>query len=134
MEYYPFFQFTGYNVEIKYNKSIIMKIYHYDNKCYPYQDVKFIDFLNNKNSERDGYVRIGTFSILLLFNLINFQRYRVLSDDENKYLYYFLAVNLIQIRTKYTPYYFLMVYKHFHHLYFSYIIPIYIFTFFSFLT
>ena len=34
-EFYPFFQFTDYNVEIYSNNKLICRIYNYNKKCIP---------------------------------------------------------------------------------------------------
>jgi hypothetical protein len=99
-EYYPFFQFTGFSVNIYCNGNIIAKIYSNSKRCLPYQDVE-CKFYNKNISDHHslgGSIRIGTFSLTLLYNLINIQKYRTINDEESKELFYMMTSHMIHMR------------------------------------
>ena len=102
-EYYPFFQLTGFNVSIRCNGDIVAKIYSNAKRCLPYQDVKCKYYNKTPSDHHDfgGKIRIGTFSLTLLFNLINIQRHRTDNEDEMKELFYVMTSHLLHMRNYY---------------------------------
>jgi hypothetical protein len=86
-EYYPFFQFTGYNTRIYHNKTLIATIYSNNHKAIPYLKV-------------DGS-KMGTFQVVLMYNLINFMYARVNEDNKNKNIIHTIISNLYDIRNYY---------------------------------
>lgn len=102
-EFYPFFQFTGFSVNIKCNGDIVAKIYSNAKRCFPYQDINCKYYSKNKQDHHDfgGKIRIGTFSLSLLYNLINIQRHRTNNEDELKELFYVMASHLLHMRNYY---------------------------------
>lgn len=99
-EYYPFFQFTGYNVNIYYKKNIIAKIYSNNKKCIPYQDLPCMYYCKKVSDikKMDGFIRIGSFSLTLLYNLVNIQKHRTNKEDTEKELFYAVTSHLIHMR------------------------------------
>lgn len=89
IEYYNFFQFTGYFTNIYYEKNLIATIYHNNNKCLPYHIIKNLD--NSK-------ITIGSFPLLLCFILINIMRIRANNDDTYKDMFYGIASHLVEAR------------------------------------
>lgn len=86
-EYYPFFQFYGYNMEIYYKKNKIVHIYHNYHRCVPYV-VK-----NN--------IKIGTCDQTILMEMMFSVRARVV-NDKNKSVQHLITVNnLVDLRTFY---------------------------------
>mgnify|MGYP000256355239 CR=1 FL=1 len=54
-EYFPFFQFTGYSVEILLDGDIIATIYSHNGKCLPFQSVDFYEFSLNNSTKSCVY-------------------------------------------------------------------------------
>jgi hypothetical protein len=89
-EYSPFFQYLDYNTEIHLGGSLICRIYGNNKKCIPYQDIK-TDASGNK-------IRIGSFTVVTLYYLINAQRARVNKNDVMKDESYRALSHSIQMR------------------------------------
>jgi hypothetical protein len=91
-EYCPFFQFIGNSCKILLNDTVICHIYsNYSNnsnsKAIPYQDIQDM--------------RIGTFSLTLLFAQIMTFQYTVQNDKVLTLLYQTLVSNLLDVKAKY---------------------------------
>ena len=103
VEHYPWFQYTGYSVKIYCKNNLIAIIYDYDKRCIPYSDVVTRhlekDFLNHKQLK--GKIRIGTFSVILLYFMINLQIFRTNNNKEMKELFYKISSHLIYVRNVY---------------------------------
>jgi hypothetical protein len=103
-EFYPFFQFTDYNIEIYLNDEIICHIYDHNKVCIPYQDQKAYKFIGDTTLKTNGNIRLGTFTLTLLYILISAQRARVqdpLENNELETFYYHMASKLIQTKNDY---------------------------------
>ena len=101
-EFYPFFQFTGYNVEIFYDGDMIAKIFSSNKKCIQYIDVPAIKFTKNESKKiKNSTIRIGTFHLTLLYILIYIMRLRVLDDNEMQNIYYAMLSRVIDCRNYY---------------------------------
>ncbi len=87
-EYHPFFNFTGHSVEIYVNNELVLIIYDYDNRCVPY-----INISNN--------LKLGTFTLNLLYGQINVMKYRIIGDEDIKLVYMIMVSHLIQMRNYY---------------------------------
>jgi len=99
-EYYPFFMYNGYRVEIYVDNELILIIYDYDNRCLPYQKVNFIDY--NKNIEySDIKINIGSFNLTLLYAQINIIRNNIFKDVNMKIIYEKCVSHLICMREYY---------------------------------
>ena len=106
-ESYPFFQYLGYSVTIKYEDEVICKLYHYNNNCIPYHVVPAYYFGDRKSSmlegqtEKTGKITIGSFPMIMLYNLINVMKARVDDDQQTKNVYYILISHMIEMRNWY---------------------------------
>jgi hypothetical protein len=107
-ESYPFFQYLGYSVTIKYEDDVICKLYHYNNRCTPYYEVeayyfgdKTYEMLGNKKDK----ILIGSFPMIMLYNLITILKARVgtdgQSDNHTKNMYYTMNSHLIEMKNWY---------------------------------
>jgi hypothetical protein len=92
VEYYPLYQFYGYNVTISYNSITVAQIYQHYNMCTPYQDIK----INDKQS-----IRIGSFIVILKF--LYFLKFKSIIDSnkELELIRYHMIVSLIDTRNQY---------------------------------
>ena len=87
--YTKYFQFLDKKIEIIYNNNVLLRIYRNNNKCIPF------------NNPLSMNINIGTFNIVLLYNLINQIYYR---QNKNKYLqmyYIYLIRSTIKAKNKY---------------------------------
>lgn len=97
-ENYPFFQYVGYGVDIMFDDDIICRMYHYNSRCTPYFDVPALYFKHGAYDEEKGKIRIGTFAVLMLYNLINIMRARTNDDQNTKNLHYIIISHMIDMR------------------------------------
>ena len=98
-EFYPYFQFTGFSVEIYYDGELIARIYSNNRKRIPYQDVSSCDFVSGKKTK--DIVRLATFPTVLLYGLISLTRARTNNDNSTKDLYYAFCSQIISMRNYY---------------------------------
>jgi hypothetical protein len=103
-EYYPFFEYTGHNMQIYYGERVICKIYNNNNKCIPYLKLPLIKF-EQKPTKLSKNIIIGSFSIILLYSLITIMRSRCIDDKQSVDLYYTIISHMIEIRNYYLQYY-----------------------------
>lgn len=109
-EYYPFFQFTDYSAEIYIDNEITCRIYGNNKKCVQYQDVPTLNF-NNSNSNNNnnnkkpskilGKIRIGSYTNILLYFLIETIKQRVKNDKDMEKYYFHVVSHCIQSKNKY---------------------------------
>jgi hypothetical protein len=97
-EYYPFFQFTGYSVEISLDNDIIAIIHSHNNKCTPYQEVQAYNFSNKKVVKTPNKITIGTFTLNLLYAQVNTIKYRVVEEEVMKNIYITMVSHLLQFK------------------------------------
>ena len=97
-EFYPFFQFTGYNVEIYLGKDLIAKVYNHNKKCFPYLTVSAQKFEDKNVTKSKGTIQIGTFAVTLLGFLTNVMRARTNNDKDTVELYYVMASHIVEMR------------------------------------
>lgn len=100
-EYYPFFQFTDYSVDIYINNDIICRIYSNNKKCIPYQDVQALNFDQSKAIKIKGNIRLASYGTVLLYFLIDVMKNRVQNDKQMEKFYYQIISHCIQTRNKY---------------------------------
>lgn len=83
VEHYPYFAFFDYSAHIYYKDALIAIIYDHNKKCIPYFEVKALNFNDEKMNKNIGadYIHIGTFSLVLLYGMINALKSRT---DNNK--------------------------------------------------
>jgi hypothetical protein len=87
-EYFPLFTFLGNCVEIYLDGDLILIIYDYDKRCTPY--------LNIENE-----LKLGTFSLTLMYAQINVMKFRIMNDDAFKTMYTIMVSHLIQMKNCY---------------------------------
>jgi hypothetical protein len=100
-EYFPFFQFTGYSVEILLNDEVVAIIYSHNNKCLPYQMVDAIEFKDGKQNKLSGKITLGSFSLTVLYAQIMTIKYRVNNDRSMTEVYMTVVSHMIQARGDY---------------------------------
>jgi hypothetical protein len=100
IEYLPFFQFTGFSVDLIMNNNLICRIYDYNKRYTPYQDVSAYDFNNNKASPNKN-IRIGSYQLILMYMIINMHQKHVERDNHYEKFYNNIIVNCINIRNDY---------------------------------
>lgn len=86
-EYYPFFTFTGYSVEIYFNNTLICIIYDHNKRTLPYINA-------------NGF-KIGSFSQTLMHAQINVIKYKTQKEEELKYIYMLMVSHLLQMKKYY---------------------------------
>ncbi|MBA42851.1 MAG: hypothetical protein CMF62_02440 [Magnetococcales bacterium] len=73
-EYYPFFQFFGYNSIISFNDKPVCRIYHHNDKCLTYQDVKL----------GKDFIRIASFNLIAMYYMTHMMYARTNKNKEKK--------------------------------------------------
>jgi len=91
-EFYPFWSFTDYSVEIYCEGELIVKMYNNLKRCCP---VKSINIGPNKT------IQIGSFDFIFLMEMINSFREKVSRNNNKKIYHDSLISNLIRIREYY---------------------------------
>jgi hypothetical protein len=100
IEFYPFFQFTGFSVEIYVGDELIAVMYHNNKKCYPYREIK--GAMNyNKNEQTTKTIKISTFTTTLLYGLINLIIGRTNGMKDVVNLYNIFNSHLVEMRKYY---------------------------------
>jgi len=93
-EYYPFFQFTDYSTNIYINNKLICRIYNNNKRCTQYLDTQPLD-------NRGGTVRIGSFSLVIMYFLIDAQKNRVNKNDKGEQLYHTAVSHCSKMKNDY---------------------------------
>jgi len=94
-QYYPFFQFTDKKAVFKYNGSPFLIIYGNNEKCIPFININF-SFKNN-NYE----IKIGTFNVVFMFELIKYHYAYINNDKHNQNLQDYIMYKLIEYRNSF---------------------------------
>jgi hypothetical protein len=98
-EYYPFFQFYGYNTVVYYNDGKdsypILYLYSNNKRCIPYKQTEYIKFDNLNITKpivkKDQKINIGCFDHNILHGLIILVKLRVDEDNDwNDVLYKYI--------------------------------------------
>ena len=92
-QYFPFFQFTDKKVVFKYKGEVFLTIYRNNEKCIPYNEVKL-----SLNKTTINGVKIGTFNVCFMYNLIRFHQSVVEKEQNNASLYDLLMSQMIDQR------------------------------------
>jgi hypothetical protein len=107
-EFYPFFQFYGYNTVFYYkdNNVDIPILYLYSNnkKCIPYKEVPYISFDNIEikyKKESNSTINIASFDFNVLHSLIILVKVRVDNDNDWNDILYILINGLVTFRKYY---------------------------------
>lgn len=102
VEYFPFFQFLDYSVRVYYGDTLLIKIYDNNKICLPYFEVPYYEIKDKKiNILNNHNVRIGTFSLTMLFFLINVMKYRCDENIHMQNMYYTMISNMTEFRNNY---------------------------------
>lgn len=94
-QYYPFFQYWGKKIIIKYNKNPIIILYDNNEKCYPYNDVKLLIFDKEEN------ISIGTFNLVLLYYFYSIMKTIVDNKKNEKEIIQSIIYNMIKTKEEY---------------------------------
>jgi len=98
-EFYPYFQYFGWRTQIYYEDILICIVYHHNMRCTPYNKVLGHYFTKKAvEEEKKDKIQIGSFSMIVLYNLINVMMARTNNDDITKDLYYKLLSNMIEMQ------------------------------------
>lgn len=92
-EYYPFFQFYGYNAIIYVNNISVVHIYNNNDRCVPYIEVPLFHEKKNK------YVCIGSFDTQIMYMLSFIMQNRVLKNNTD--IYFVMINNLLKMKNNY---------------------------------
>jgi len=101
VEHYPFFQFWGHSVRVFVEGELVAIMYHHNKKCIPYFDVPYYKFENGKAEKTNKKVRLGSFSITLLYALIAVMKSRTDNNEDDRNLYHTIISHLIEMRNFY---------------------------------
>lgn len=101
-EFYPFWQYTGYNVVAYYKDIPLIHMTSHNNRCTPIKKVNFKTFYDNKVVEDNkSFIQLGSFDVMFLSNLISSFRCKV-NDVPDKYTYHnIMTSQLIEMRNYY---------------------------------
>lgn len=107
-EFYPFFQFYGYNTVFYFelNGDLIPILYFYsnNNKCIPYKSEPYIRFDNIEmtfENVKNKIINIGSFDFNILHSLIILVKVRVDDDNDWNDIIYTLINNMVTFRKYY---------------------------------
>ena len=100
-ENYPFFQYFGYSVDIYFDNELICQLYNYNFKCTPYNDVPSLYFKKAAYTEEKGVIRLGSFAVQMMYNLINIMKARTNNDLNKKNLYYVMISHITIMKNYY---------------------------------
>ena len=102
VEHYPFFQFYGYNVRVYYDDMLIFWACDIYKKCLPYQEVPIISIKSNKVTDvSTNKIRIGSFPLIVMMNLIVTIYHRVSRDNSKMNMHQILTSHLFIMRDYY---------------------------------
>jgi hypothetical protein len=88
-EFYPFFEFLGRRTEFYYEKQVILKVYHHNNRCIVYQ----------KSEKKNTY--FGRYSLIIMHLLMDYLYFHVNRLNIQKNNHAILLNNLIDARNNY---------------------------------
>lgn len=108
-EFYPFFQFYGYNTvfyfELNGDQIPILYLYSNNNKCISFKSVPYVKFdnikLKSSSPEADKTVDIGSFDFNILHALIILVKVRVDDDNDWNDILYTLINGYVAFRKYY---------------------------------
>jgi hypothetical protein len=106
-EFYPFFQFYGYNCVFYFDtpdgQIPILYLYSNNKKCIPFKQVSYVKFDNIKNNYKitPKQINIGSFDFNILHALIILAKIRVDDDDAWKDIIYTLINSYVGFRKQY---------------------------------
>lgn len=99
VEYYPFFQFYGFNVVIFYEDTPILYLYSNNKRCIPYKRVTISN--DGKKGSDNNEINIGSFDFNILHALIILVKVRIDNIDNWNDLLYKYINNIVLFRDTY---------------------------------
>ena len=99
VEYYPFFQFYGFNVVIFYEDTPILYLYSNNKRCIPYKRVTISK--DGKKGSDNNEINIGSFDFNILHALIILVKVRIDNIDNWNDLLYKYINNIVLFRDTY---------------------------------
>jgi hypothetical protein len=103
IEYYPFWQLTGYNCWLFYENIPLVHITYYNKRCTSFKEVDAVIFYNGEKEvpDKKAKIQIGTFDFVFLMNMVN-GLYAKVNNEGEKYNYHnIMTSHLIEIRNHY---------------------------------
>lgn len=100
-EYYPFFQYAGRRVKIKYEDIELATIFDYNKRCIPYLIVPIKSFGETVKVHKDKKMVIGTFDFNILMTLVGGLLFRVNKNKDGEHYYRTMLSHLIELRKNY---------------------------------
>jgi hypothetical protein len=91
-EYYPFMEYTGHRFSIWYDGKQLVQVFSYNKRCTPYRDLKY---------GNDSFLRMGTFSLVLMYNYLLFHMARVNKDKDDERYWHWQIQTIIEARNNY---------------------------------
>jgi hypothetical protein len=105
IEHYPLWNYLGYNVYIKYKEIIICRLIHYNDRCIPIKKVipkKIIDDKLIKHAgKKDDFIQLGSYTYILLNNLIFEFQERINKNNDGEKFYRKITYHLVEMRNYY---------------------------------
>lgn len=100
-EYYPFFQYAGRRVKIKYEDVELATIFDYNKRCTPYLIVPVKTFGDKVMVDKKQKMIIGTYDFNMLMVFIMGLMERVKKNKDEEFYYKTMISHLIEIRQNY---------------------------------
>ena len=100
-EFYPFFQYLGYSVHIYCKKELIAIIYDHNNRCSPFKKVPALYFRSNSFNDNKKHINLASYSVFMMYCLINVMKARTNYDEYTKNMYYTLIAHSINMKNFY---------------------------------
>ena len=95
-QFYPYFQFTDKKVVFKNNGEKFLTVYGNNDYCIPFHNIKLID-LNKEEYD----IKIGTFNVTFMYNLIKFHQAITNKDKESQSLQDYLMFEMLNARNNF---------------------------------
>ena len=94
-QYYPFFQFTDKKAVFKFGGEVFLTLLGHNEKCIPYNEINFI------YKKKSFPVKIGTFNVLFMMDLIKYHQSRTEKNKSDQNLYDYLMYELLTNRNNF---------------------------------
>jgi hypothetical protein len=99
VEYYPFTQFWGHNIQFLYKDKPFLRIFDNYHRYLPYKKLGFIDFRSDSLQKSDNKtIQLATFNVTLMMGLMYIIYYRTNQNKDMVDQYYILCGHLMQIK------------------------------------
>ena len=100
-EHYPFLDLYGHNTKIYYDDTLIFWGFSSNNKCVPYHKLKTVVIKNNNFLQTSDFIKIGSFSQLIMMNLTISMHYKLVKSKEMLNYHQKLTQELFLLRSHY---------------------------------